>query len=69
MGVKLEATDLLLVNRGGTNYKVTGAEIRAGALDPADLLMVQRGGDLYKLVIADVLNLTKPLQSTDYLLV
>jgi hypothetical protein len=69
MSVKLQATDLLVVNRGGTNYQVTGAEVRAGALQPTDLLMVQRGGTLYKLAVADVLNLTKPLQSTDYIMV
>lgn len=69
MGLQLQATDLLLVNRGGTNYKVTGADVRAGALQSADLLMVQRGGTLYKLVIADIRNQTNSFQSTDFLLV
>ena len=68
----LQATDLLMVNRGGVNYKVTAAEFNAGSagsLLSTDLLMVQRGGDLYQLSLADLYSVSGKLKDTDYLLV
>ena len=68
----LQATDLLMVNRGGVNYKVTAAKFNQGSgsgLLSTDLLMVQRGGDLYQLSLADMYSVSGKLKSTDYLLV
>ena len=68
----LQADDLLVINRGGTNYKITAAEFNGGAssgLQGTDLLMVQRGGTLYKLSLQDMYSFSGKLQKTDYLMV
>jgi surface protein len=68
----LQATDLLVINRGGTNYKITAAEFNGGAssgLQGTDLLMIQRGSELYQLSLQDLYSFNGKLQTTDYLLV
>lgn len=48
----LQDTDLIMVNRGGTNYKLTGAELKQhDRLQDSDLVMVQESGALYKVSI------------------
>ena len=48
----LRDTDLIMVNRGATNYKLTGAELKQhDRLQDTDLVMVQESGQLYSVSI------------------
>ena len=48
----LRDTDLIMVNRGGVNYKLTGAELKQhDRLLDTDLIMVQESGQLYKVSV------------------
>lgn len=68
--MQLEATDLLLINRGGVNYKVTGAQLKDGStVQPTDEVMVQRGSTLYSATIATLTSSFGVLQDTDFILV
>lgn len=66
----LQSTDLLAINRGGTNYKVTVGDFNTpGTLQGTDLIMVQRGDVKYKLSISDLYSSSGTLQTNDFLIV
>ena len=68
--MQLEGTDLLAINRGGVNYKVTGAELRDGTtVQPTDSIMVQRGGTLYQVTAGTLTASFGVLDPTDFILV
>ncbi len=68
--MQLEATDLLAINRGGVNYKVTGAELKdRSTLQPTDTIMVQRGSTLYKVSFETLTSAIGVLDPTDFILV
>ena len=68
--MQLEATDLLAINRGGVNYKVTGAELKDGStVQPTDAIMVQRGGTLYQVTAATLTSSFGVLEDTDFILI
>jgi hypothetical protein len=48
VSTKVQPTDILTVNRGGTPYKITGAKFLAGNFLDTDLFLVNRGGVDYK---------------------
>jgi hypothetical protein len=48
VSTKVQPTDILTVNRGGTPYKITGAKFLAGNFQDTDLFLVNRGGVDYK---------------------
>ena len=58
-------TALFLVDRGGTNYRVTGADIEA-KLQGGDSLLVQRNGARFRYAYDGTLD---EIQDTDLLLV
>lgn len=49
----LEYTDLFLVNRGGTDYKVSASDVDAKLKDN-DKLLINRSGTDYKVSGADI---------------
>lgn len=61
--------DLLLVNRGGTNYQVDYGTIDAGGLQTADLLTVQRDAVQYQVAFGDIKSGTSIIQTNDFFLV
>ena len=65
----IKNADLLLVNRGGTNYKVNYGTVEAGGLQTADLLTIQRDAVQYKVAFGDIKSGTSILQINDFLLV
>ena len=54
----IQDTDLFLVNRNNTNYKVEAQNIMA--IQDTDLLLVDRGGSNYKLEASEVKNYISP---------
>ena len=68
--MQLEATDLLAINRGGVNYKITASDLRnTVGTQPTDALMVQRGSTLYKVTLAEVHASFAVFEKNDFLLV
>ena len=68
--MQLEGTDLLAINRGGVNYKVTGAELKDGStIQPTDAIMVQRGSTLYQVTAGTLTASIGVLEDTDFILV
>ena len=68
--MQLEGTDLLAINRGGVNYKVTGADLtQGGVIQPTDVVMVQRGSTLYKVAAGTLSSSFDVLEETDFVLV
>jgi len=66
----LQSTDLLMVNRGGVNYKVSAGNFTdPGYIQPTDLIMVQRGDTLYQLSKSELFSTAGVLETTDFLLV
>ena len=48
-------TDLFMINRGGTNYRVAYSQLLSGSgVNATDELMVQRGGQLYRVDYQDL---------------
>jgi hypothetical protein len=63
-------TDLFLINRSGTNYKITYADLTNGTnISSTDELMVQRGDTLYSLEYNKLGQAGTPIQENDYFLV
>jgi len=58
----IQPTDIYIVNRGGTNYKVPAADI-GSKLEPSDFMLVNRSGSNYKITGADV----RPQVNSGYL--
>jgi surface protein len=68
--MQLEATDLLAINRGGVNYKITAGDLRnTVGTQPTDSLMVQRGDALYKVTLAEIRASFAVFEENDFLLV
>ena len=66
----IQSSDLFLINRGGTNYKIAYDDLLAGTgVLSTDLVMVQRGGTLYEVTYAG-LGISGPLlDGTEFLLI
>jgi hypothetical protein len=63
-------TDLFMINRSGTNYKINYADLTNGTgISSTDELMVQRGGTLYSLEYNKLGQSGSPIQENDYFLV
>lgn len=63
-------TDLFLINRGGTNYKVDYANLTNGqGIQATDELIIQRGGTEYSLEYQKLGQAPTPIQPNDYFLV
>ena len=54
----IKDTDLLLVNRGGVDYKLTASDLRMGVAGDADLLLLNRNGTDYAVSATKVKDLT-----------
>ncbi len=66
----LQSTDLLMVNRGGVNYKILAEDFTTpGQVLDSDLIMVQRGDALYQLPKSRLLSTGGSLETTDFLIV
>lgn len=62
----IQDTDLLLVNRGGVDYKLTASDLQDGVANDADLLLLNRSGTDYAVSATKIEDLTN---DTDLLVI
>lgn len=67
--MSLQDSDLLYVERGGTLYQITWADVKSRSLLATDELLIQRGLIIYQVPVGDFWTCTEVSTSNDYYLV